>query len=404
MMVHQTERPAIEGGRPVRGRLLPYGRQTIDEEDIAAVVKVLGCDFLTTGPAVAAFEERIADYVESRYAVAFANGTAALHGALFAAEIGPQDEVITTPMTFAATANCVLYRGAIPVFVDIEPDTYNLNAFSVDQHVTRRTRAILPVHYAGQPVDLEQILETAKRHRIRVIEDAAHALGAIYHGKKIGGWGDLTVFSTHPVKPITTGEGGVVTTNDEKLYKRLRLFRTHGIVRDHADLRDQRHGAWFYEMQHLGFNYRLTDIQAALGTSQMSKLERFLARRQEIARRYTLALSGMRELTLPMQRADRTSGWHLYAVALNLSNLRVDRKRIFEALRAENIGVQVHYIPVYYHPYYQQLGYQRGVCPNAEDVYERLISLPVFPGMTDDDVADVIQALHKVLHYYSAGG
>ena len=394
------ELPAIAGGRSIRAHNLPYGRQAIDEADIAAVVHVLRGDYLTTGPTVSAFEQKLADYVGAKYAVAFANGTAALHGATFAAGIQSGDEVITTPLTFAASANCILYMGGTPIFADIQSDTYNIDPLSIEKHVSPRTKAIIPVHYTGQPADMDEILAVAKRHRLTVIEDAAHALGAHYKGKNIGGLGDMTVFSLHPVKPITTGEGGVVTTNDGSLYERLLLFRTHGITRNTAQLTEY-HGPWYYEMQYLGYNYRLTAIQAALGIRQMDKIDTFIARRTEIAQRYTTAFANMPELTVPQQRLDRTSGWHLYVIRLNLSALSVGRRQIFEALWAENIGVNVHYIPVYYHPYYQHLGYPKGSCPKAEDLYEKIITLPLFPKMTDQDVTDVIRAVHKVVSYYS---
>jgi perosamine synthetase len=393
--------PAIAGGQPIRAFNLPYGRQFIDDTDISAVINVLRGDYLTTGPAVTAFENKIAEYVGAKYAVAFANGTAALHGAIFAAGIQPGDEVITTPMTFAASANCILYVYGTPVFADIQSDTYNIEPLSVARLVTPRTKAIIPVHYAGQPVDLDEILAIAKQHQLTVIEDAAHALGATYRGKKIGGFGDMTAFSLHPVKPITTGEGGVVTTNNEELFTRLFLFRTHGITRNSERLMNY-HGPWYYEMQHLGYNYRLSDIHAALGISQMDKIDTFISRRKEIAERYTSAFENMPELIVPYQRFDRTSGWHLYVVRLNPSVCKVNRRDIFKALLAENIGVNVHYIPVYYHPYYQQLGYQKGICPNAEALYENIITLPLFPKMSNQDVADVIRAVHKVISYYGA--
>lgn len=398
-----NELPAIAGGRATRAQILPYGRQAVDEADIAEVVNVLRGEYLTTGPTLATFENKIADYVGTRYAVAFSSGTAALHGAAFAVGIQAGDEVITTPMTFAASANCILYMGGTPVFADIQPDTYNIDPVSVERLVTDRTKAIIPVHYMGQPVDMDEIVAIARKHRLTVIEDAAHALGATYKGKKIGGIGNLAVFSLHPVKLITTGEGGVVTTDDGYLYERLLRFRSHGITRNIGQFAEY-HGPWYYEMQDLGFNYRLTDIQAALGLSQMNKLDAFIARRTEIARRYTEAFAGMLELMVPQQRLDRASGWHLYIIKLNLFRLRVGRRQIFEALLEENIGVNVHYIPVYYHPYYQRSGYKKGTCPQAEDLYERIITLPLFPKMTDQDVTDVIRAVHKVVGYYSERG
>jgi perosamine synthetase len=390
---------AIDGGRPVRPKLLPYGHQNIDETDIEAVVQVLRSEWLTTGPKVAEFEQAFAAWVGAKYAVSFSSGTAALHGAAFAASLGPGDEAITSPLTFAATANCVLYQGARPVFADIQRDTLNLNPAEVERHLTPKTKAILPVDYCGHPADLNEILRIADTRGLVVIEDGCHALGAEYHGRRVGGISPLTVFSFHPVKHIATGEGGMVTTDSRPMADKLRSFRNHGFSSDARQR--QASGEWFYEMRALGFNYRLTDIACALGLSQLKKLAANLARRREIAARYTSAFAGL-PLTLPTVTADANPSWHLYAVRVDLGRLTVDRAQIFRALRAENIGVNVHYIPVHLHPYYQdKLGDQTGAFPVAESAYQRLLSLPIFYGMTDRDVEDVVTAVIKVMAAYS---
>jgi len=391
---------AIHGGQPVRKKLLPYGHQSIDGDDIRAVVEVLRSDWITTGPKVAEFEEAFAEYVGARYAVSFSSGTAALHGATLAAGLGPGDEAITTPMTFCATANCVLYQGARPVFADVCSDTLNLDPDEVGGRITSDTKAILPVDYAGHPADLDPLLELADRHGLVVIEDACHALGAEYKGRRVGSISHMTVFSFHPVKHITTGEGGMITTNDAELARRLRMFRNHGIDSDARQRQAQ--GQWYYEMVALGYNYRLTDIGCALGLSQLRRLDTNLARRREIAAWYNASLQDMRAVIPPAVRPDVNPAWHLYPIRLDLPKLRVGRAEIFRALRAENIGVNVHYIPVHLHPYYRErFGYQGGECPVAEGVYEQLISLPMFHGMTDQDIEDVIRAIRKVLEYYA---
>ncbi|MHB9095482.1 MAG: UDP-4-amino-4,6-dideoxy-N-acetyl-beta-L-altrosamine transaminase [Eubacteriales bacterium] len=390
---------AIEGGQPVRQEMLPYGQQWIEDDDIEAVANVLKSSFLTTGPKIAEFEALFAKYVGAKYAVAVANGTAALHAAVFAAGIRHGDEVISSPVTFAASTNCILYQGGTAVFADVGTSDGNIDPVEVSKKVTQRTKAVIPVHFTGLPVDLREIHEIAKSHNLTVIEDAAHALGATYQGEKIGGLSHMTIFSFHPVKNITTGEGGMVTTNDQRFYKRLISFRTHGITREKTEL-SENHGPWYYEMNCLGYNYRLTDVQAALGISQLAKIDRFLQRRKEIAGRYMEAFSGMIELSVPEEKPDRESGWHLYVIRLNTQALRVGRRQVFEALRAENIGVNVHYIPVYLHPYYRSLGYSAVLCPEAERLYSEIISLPLFPKMRDRDVDDVISSVRKVVTYY----
>ncbi|KAB2364611.1 UDP-4-amino-4,6-dideoxy-N-acetyl-beta-L-altrosamine transaminase [Bacillus thuringiensis] len=390
----------IHGGKPVRETYLPYGQQQIDGYDIQAVVDVLKGDFLTTGPMVQQFEEAIAKYVGAKYTVSFSNGTAALHAACYAAGITEGDEVITTPMTFVASANCILYQGAKPVFADIDNETYNISPKSIEEKITNKTKAIIPVHYTGQPVELEAIQKIAKQNNLIIIEDAAHALGATYKNKKIGSIGDMTMFSFHPVKHITTGEGGVITTNNPLFYEKLVQFRTHGIERNPQKLLEN-HGPWYYEMQFLGYNYRITDIQAALGLSQLSKLDSFIKIRKKYVDIYSKEFSCLSEIIIPKQLPQTSSSWHLYIIRLNTKLLKCNRKEFYEALQRENIGVNVHYIPVHLQPFYQKLGYEKGICPQAENVYEEIITLPLFPKMTEADVWDVIQAVRKVLSFFS---
>lgn len=380
--------------RPVRATLLPYGQQWLDEQDIEAVVKVLRGDFVTQGPAIQTFERKFAEYVGAKYAVAFANGTAALHGACFAAEIGQGDEVITTPITFLASSNCVLYQGGTPVFADIDMDTYNIDPAEIESKITERTKAIIAVDFTGQPVEIDRISMLAHDRNLVLIQDAAHSLGATYAGRKIGSWADMTMFSFHPVKHVTTGEGGIITTDNERYYERLLLFRSHGMTREPEKL-TRTDGPWYYEMQELGYNYRMTDMQAALGASQMDKLDGFIARRREIAATYNEFFSTLPGLVAPKQHPMAESSWHLYVIRWLPEYFAADRREIFEALRAENIGVNVHYIPVYLQPYYKGLGYCSGLCPNAETYYNTAITLPLFPKMTDKDVADVMAAVKK---------
>lgn len=370
---------------------IPYGHQAIEEDDIQAVVEVLRSDYLTTGPAITEFENKVAEYTGTKYAVAVSNGTAALHVACLAAGIGPGDEVITTPITFAASANCVLYCGGTPVFADIDPRTYNIDPEDIERKITEKTKAIIPVHFAGQPCDMDAIHKIAKKYNLIVIEDGAHALGAEYKGTKIGGLSDMTTFSFHPVKPITTGEGGMIMTNDAKLYERLKLFHTHGITREESLMKPkgENEGAWYYQQIELGYNYRMTDIQAALGCNQMKKLDRFIEKRRIIAQQYDEAFEAVEEIVTPYQMLGTNSGWHLYVIQVPGEK----RKKIFETLRQNGIGVNVHYIPVYKHPYYQTHGYDSVLCPNAEALYEKIISLPIYPGLTVDDQKFVIKMI-----------
>lgn len=382
--------------KPVRETYLPYARQWIDDDDIEAVVKVMKSNFLTTGPKIAEFEQKIANFVGSKYAVAFSSGTAALHGACFAAGISKGDEVITTPMTFVASANCILYQGASPVFADIEMKTYNINPNKIEELITDKTKAIIPVDFTGQPTDIDEILKLADKYQLTVIEDGAHAIGAIYKDKKIGSISDMTMFSFHPVKHITTGEGGIITTNYRQYYEKLIQFRSHGVIRN-SSLLHEYHGPWYYEMQSLGFNYRMSDLQAALGISQLKKLNKFICKRKEIVNLYNDAFKKLNAVKIPFQADYSQSSWHLYVLRLDLTQLKTDRKGIFQALHYENIGVNVHYIPVYLHPYYQRLGYSMGLCPNAEKLYDEIITLPLFPAMKKKDVMDVISAVKKVI-------
>src|SRR6202521_5249837 len=393
---------AIHGGTPVREQLLPYGRQSLDDADVQAVVEVLKSDWLTTGPKVGEFEERFSAWVEAKYAVSFSSGTAALHASAFAAGLGPGDEAITTPMTFCATANCVVYQGAKPVFADVSAHTLNLDPGEVAKKLSSRTKAILAVDYAGHPADIDALLAVTQARRIPLIEDACHALGAEYRGKRVGGIADMTVFSFHPVKHLTTGEGGMVATNDARLAETLRRFRNHGISSEARQRQES--GQWFYEMVLLGFNYRLTDIACALGLSQLGKLSANLSRRLEIAARYTAAFREHGGITPPAVRSGINSAWHLYPIRLNLEKLSANRTQIFRALRAENIGVNVHYIPVHQHPYYRERSKSKESYPVTEHAYERLISLPMFHSMTVQDVEDVIHALLKVVTHYEGKG
>lgn len=380
----------------VLNRNLPYSRQLIEEDDIRAVVEVLKSDYLTQGPMIGKFENALAQYTGAQYTVAFATGTAALHAAYFAAGIKPGDEVITSPITFAATANAALYLGAKPVFVDIEPETGNLNPNLIEEKITPRTRLIAPIHYSGHPVDLDPIHEIAQKYNLLVVEDASHAIGAKYKGKKIGSLSDMTTFSFHPVKPITTGEGGAVLTDNPDFYTRLRLFSSHGITKDPLLLENEQEGSWYYEMLHLGFNFRITDIQCALGVSQLKKLDRFIRERRDIVKRYQEVFRDDQRLLIPCEKDYAFSSWHLLASRLKGEYIK-KRKFLFEALREKKIFVQVHYIPTYWQPYYQSLGYVRGICPEAEKFYETEISLPVFQGMKNEEVEYVIDTVRHLL-------
>jgi perosamine synthetase len=386
--------------RDRRGSPLPYGRQWIDEEDIARVLETLRSDWVTQGPTIPRFEEALARAVGARHAVAVATGTAALHAACFAAGIGPGDEVVTSPLTFAACGNAVLYLGGRPVFADVSRDTGNLDPAETLKALTPRTRALLPVDYAGHPADMDAFREIARGRDLLVIEDGAHSLGARLSGRPVGALADLTIFSFHPVKTITTGEGGAVTTDDDELARRLRLFRTHGITKNAGEFvqSDVEQGPWYYEMQELGFNYRITDLQCALGLSQLRRLGEFVERRRAIVNRYREAFGADEALMVPALRPGAEPAWHLFPLRLRLERLGATRGALFQALRARGLGVQVHYIPIHLQPYYRKrFGYSPGDFPEAEAYYAAEISLPLFPRMTDEDVEDVIGIVNDIV-------
>lgn len=371
---------------------IPYGRQWIDEDDIQAVVETLQSDYLTTGPNIAEFEKVVADYVGAKYAVAVSNGTAALHIACLAAGIKEGDEVITTPITFVASANCVLYCGATPVFADINSITYNIDPKDIRKKITSKTKAIIAVHFTGQPCEMDEIRQIAKEYNLLVIEDAAHALGADYKGTRIGSISDMTNFSFHPVKHITTGEGGMITTSNRELYERLILYRSHGITRDHT-LMSSNEGPWYYQQLELGYNYRITDIQCALGISQMKKIDLFVARRREIADRYNKAFKDLDGIIIPGQQEGCNNSWHLYVIQVTNKN----RRGVVESLLVKNIGVNVHYIPVYTQPYYREHGYKDVICPNAEKVYSNFISIPMYAKLTNEEQDYVIEQVKELI-------
>lgn len=395
------EKPAIEGGKPVRETPIYYGHQYIDEADIQAVVEVMKSDYLTCGPKIGELEKKLCALTGAKYAVACANGTAALHMAAMAAGVKEGDEVITTPITFAASANCALYCGARPVFADIDPETYNIDPEKVEAAITPATKAVVAVDYTGQSVALDPLREICKKHGLVLIEDGAHVIGTKYKGQPNGSLSDMTTLSFHPVKTVTGGEGGAVLTNDETYYKKLLLYRAHGITRDESLMVHEPDGPWYYEQIALGYNYRITDMQAALIISQLDKLPMFGRRRKEIVKRYDEAFSEMPELFVQHEIPESDTTRHLYILRIVPEKLNIDRKQFFAALSAENVCCNVHYIPTYYFPYYEKLGYQRGLCPNAEKLYEEIISLPLYYAMSDEDVESVIRAVKKIAAYYA---
>lgn len=391
---------AIFGGKPVRETPIYYGHQFIDEKDIVAVVDVMKSDYLTCGPEITKLEKKLAALTGARYAVAVSNGTAALHAACYAAGVSNGDEVITTPMTFAASANCALYLGAKPVFADIDPRTYNISPEEIRKKVSKAAKAVVAVDFTGQAVEIEEIREICRENKLVLIEDAAHSLGTIYEGKPVGSLADMTTFSFHPVKTVTGGEGGAIVTDNEEYYRKLLLFRSHGITRDSGQMDHAPDGEWYYSQIGLGYNYRMTDMQAALVSSQLDKLELFKERRRQIAERYRKAFQDMPEVVLQEETAASDTARHLYILQFRLERLSATRKEIFDALKAENVCCNVHYIPVYYFTYYRKMGYQKGLCPNAEALYERMITIPLYYSMTDCDVDSVIEAVKKVVAYY----
>lgn len=394
------EELAINGGKPVREDRIWYGCQWVDEDDIAAVSDVLRSPLITCGPMVEKTERALEEYLGAKHVVIVNNGTEALHCACIAAGIGKGDELITTPLTFAASANCALYVGARPIFADIDPETYNIDPVSIEEKITDKTKAVVAVDFTGQAVKIKEIRDICNKHGLVFIEDAAHAIGTRYEGKAVGSLADMTCFSFHPVKTITAGEGGAIATNDDDLYQKLVLAHTHGITHDEDQMTEKDVGLWYYEQISLGFNCRMTDFQAALLHSQLGKLDKFKARRNVIVERYNEAFRDMPELSLQKEIPESDSCKHLYIIKLNLEKLNCTRRQFFDAMGAENVQPQVHYVPVYWFPYYQELGYRKGLCPVAEETYERIMSLPLYPKMTDDDVEDVIHAVKKVTEYY----
>ena len=394
------EKPAICGGTPVRSTKIFYGHQYIDDEDIQAVVEVLKSDYLTCGPKIGELEQKLCEITGAKYAVVCSNGTAALHMACQAAGVQPGDEVITTPITFAASANCALYCGATPVFADINKETYNIDPAAVEALTTEKTKAVVAVDFTGQSVELDRLLSHCREHDLVLIEDGAHVIGTSYNGQKNGSIADMTTLSFHPVKTVTGGEGGAVLTNNEEYYQKLLLYRAHGITRDESLMEHEPDGPWYYEQIALGMNYRMTDMQAALLISQLNKLPLFSARRKEIVKKYNEAFSKLPQLFVQKEIPQSDTTRHLYILRIRPERLSIDRKQFFEALAAENICCNVHYIPTYYFPYYEKLGYKRGICPNAEKLYEEEISLPLYYAMTDQDVNDAIDAVTKIAEYY----
>ena len=396
------EKPAICGGEPVRSTKIFYGHQFIDEDDIQAVVEVLKSDYLTCGPKIGELEEKLCEVTGAKYAVVCSNGTAALHIACLAAGVMPGDEVITTPITFAASANCALYCGAKPVFADINENTYNIDPAHVEKLTTERTKAVVAVDFTGQSVELDRLLTHCREHNLVLIEDGAHVIGTSYKGRMNGSIADMTTMSFHPVKTVTGGEGGAVLTNSKEYYEKLLLYRAHGITRDPKLMEHEPDGPWYYEQIALGMNYRMTDMQAALIISQLNKLPRFMERRKAIVKAYNEAFSRLPQLFVQQEIPESDTTRHLYILRIRPEKLTIDRKQFFEALAAENICCNVHYIPTYYFPYYEKLGYKRGLCPKAEKLYAEEISLPLYYAMTDQDVEDVIRAVTRIAEYFKA--
>ena len=393
-------KPAILGGTPVRDTKLYYGHQYIDDADIQAVVDVLKSDYLTCGPKITELEAKLCQITGAKYAVVCSNGTAALHMACMAAGVEPGDEVITTPITFAASANCALYCGAKPVFADINDKTYNIDPEAVKAATTEKTKAVVAVDFTGQSVELDKLMTHCKENNLVLIEDGAHVIGTKYNGQPNGSIADMTTFSFHPVKTVTGGEGGAVMTNSEKYYQKLLLARSHGITRDTALMEEEPHGGWYYEQVSLGYNYRMTDIQAGLLISQLDKLPMFSQRRKEIVAKYDEAFLQMPEIQVQEEIPESDTTRHLYILRIKPEMLTVNRREFFDALAAENIMCNVHYIPTYYFPHYQRLGYEKGICPKAEKLYDEMMSLPLYYGMTDQDTEDVIAAVKKLVEYY----
>ncbi|MFC1630128.1 UDP-4-amino-4,6-dideoxy-N-acetyl-beta-L-altrosamine transaminase [Patescibacteria group bacterium] len=379
----------------MKRKFIPYGHQWIDNKDIKEVAKALKTDWITQGSKIAEFEKTVAKYCGAKYAVAVSSGTAALHLAYTVVGTKPGDEIITTPLTFAATANTIVHCGGEPVFVDVESDSLNINPELIEGSITSKTKAIVPVDFAGHPCDYKDILKIAQKHKLLIIEDAAHALGSIYRGKKIGNFADMTILSFHPVKAITTGEGGMVLTNNKSFYEKLKVLRHHGIIKKPEK------GGWYYEIENPGYNYRITDFQCVLGLSQLKKLDKFIKRRREIVAKYNQAFKDIKGIIIPKERNYVKSAWHIYPIQLNLQKIKVDRRKIFENLRKERIMVQIHYIPLHLQPFYRKkFGYKKGDFPVAEKYYKRTVTLPLFPGITNKDLDRVVKTVKKLINFY----
>ena len=396
------ELPAILGGKPVREDKIFYGRQWISDEDIEAVKEVLAGPYITCGPKVREAEARLASYTGAKHAVVVNSGTSALHCACIAAGIKEGDEVITTPITFAASANCVLYCGAKPVFADIDPETYNIDPGSIRAHITDKTKAVIAVDFTGQVVKADEIRAICDEFGLVFIEDAAHSIGSSYNGKMVGNIADMTCFSFHPVKTVTAGEGGAILTNNDEYYKKLVLAHAHGITHDEDEMEDAPHeGPWYYEEISLGYNYRMTDFQAALLMSQLDRIGEFVEKRKRIVDVYDKAFADVPGIIVQKEIPESDTSRHLYIIRLDLDKLTCTRREFFDAMSAENVQCQIHYVPVYWFPYYRHLGYEKGLCPNAEEVYKGIMSIPLYPKMTDKDIDDTIAAVKKLAAYYS---
>lgn len=394
------EKPAICGGTPVRDTKIFYGHQYLDQADYDAVLDVLKSDYLTCGPKIGELEAKLCEITGAKYAVVCSNGTAALHMAAMAAGIGAGDELITTPITFAASANCALYCGGTPVFADINEKTYNIDPASVEAHITPATKAVVAVDFTGQAVELDRLLNICHKNNLVLIEDGAHSIGTKYNGKGVGSIADMTTFSFHPVKTITGGEGGAVLTNSEEYYQKLLLARAHGITRVPELLEKEIDGLWYYEQVDLGYNYRMTDIQAGLIISQLNKLPMFSERRKELVARYNEAFEKNDAIIVQEEIPESDTTRHLYILRIDPEKLTINRREFFDALAAENVCCNVHYIPVYYFPHYERLGYKKGLCPKAEKLYDEMITLPLYYGMSNQDCDDVIKAVEKIAAYY----
>lgn len=394
------EELAIYGGKPVRETKIFYGRQYIDQEDVDSVVNTLRSDLITCGPKAAELEQKLCELTGAKYAVVVSNGTAALHLAAMTAGISEGDEVIVSSITFAASSNCVLYCGGTPVFADIKPDTYNIDPASIRKLITPKTKAIVAVDFTGQATELNEIKEICKEHNLILIEDAAHSIGTKYNGQPVGSIADMTTFSFHPVKTVTAGEGGAILTDNYDYYRKLMRLRTHGITRMQDEMVHPTDALWYQEQVELGYNYRITDFQAALLLSQLKKLPAFIARRKEIVAKYNEEFEKMPELFVQCEIPESDTSRHLYILRPKYEMLTCDRRQFFDALYAENVCPQVHYLPVYWHSYYEKLGYEKGLCPNAESFYNESMSIPLYFGLTDEEVEDTIRAVKKVVAYF----